>query len=108
MCLSLSLSEDSLTLLKPQETTTGLLYLHSVGIIHRDIKPANVLIGGKYNVAKIADYGISRVADLDQTMTHRGTLLYQAPEMLRGEHYGFASDVYSLAITMYELCKRVS
>ena len=41
-------------------------------------------------------------------MTVKGTLLYQAPELSRAERYGFAVDVYSFALTMYELCDRVS
>ena len=57
--------------------------------------------------AKISDYGISRVANLDATMTVKGTLVYQAPEMSRGERYGFAADVFSFALTIYELCERV-
>ena len=85
-----------------------MLYLHSVGIIHRDIKPANILIGRKAMTAKIADFGISRIANVDGTMTIKGTLLYQAPEVSREERYGFPADVYSFAITMYELCDRVS
>ena len=91
-----------------QESASGILYLHTVGIIHRDIKPANILIGGKAKTAKIADFGISRIADVNATMTIKGTLLYQSPELSRGERYGFPADVYSFAITMYELCDRVS
>ena len=90
-----------------QESAAGLLYLHTVGIIHRDIKPANILVGGQNKNAKIADYGISRVATLDATMTIKGTLVYQAPELSRGERYGFAADIFSLALTMYEVCDRV-
>ena len=41
-------------------------------------------------------------------MTIKGTLIYQAPELSRGERYGFAADVFSLALTMYEVCDRVS
>ena len=59
-------------------------------------------------MAKVADYGISRVATADATMTHKGTFIYCAPEISRGERYGFAADIYSFAITMYELCDRVS
>ena len=50
---------QALRLLK--ETASGILYLHSVGIIHRDIKPGNVLVGMQGMTAKVADYGISRV-----------------------------------------------
>ena len=96
-----------LTSLSPQESAAGLLYLHNVGIIHRDIKPGNILIGGKDNNAKIADFGISRIADTNAAMTIKGTLVYQAPEVSRGERYGFAADVYSFALTMYEVCDRV-
>ena len=45
-------------------------------------------------------------ASLDSTMTHTGTIVYMAPEITRGERYGFAVDVYSLALTMYEICDR--
>ncbi len=93
---------------KPQESASGIMYLHSVGIIHRDIKPVNILVGKEGKTAKIADYGISRRAAVDMTMTQKGTLVYQAPEVSRGDRYGFAADVYSFAITMYELCDRVS
>ena len=92
---------------RPQESASGIQYLHAVGIIHRDIKPSNILIGGRANNAKIADYGISRVADLDQTMTYTGTILYQAPEVSQGKRYGFAADVFSFALTAYSVCDRV-
>ena len=41
-------------------------------------------------------------------MTIKGTLLYQAPEVSREERYSFPADVFSFAITMYELCDKVS
>ena len=50
--------------------------------------------------------GISRIADTANTMTHKGTFLYQAPELSRGERYGFPADIYSYAVTIYEVCKR--
>ena len=40
-------------------------------------------------------------------MTIKGTLVYQAPELSRGERYGFAADIFSLALTMYEVCDKV-
>ena len=90
-----------------QGTASGLLYLHSVGIVHRDVKPGNILVDAKNKIAKVADYGVSRVIDATQTMTLVGTPLYQAPEISRGERYGFAADVYSFALTMYAVCDRV-
>lgn len=90
-----------------QESASGIFYLHSVGIIHRDIKPKNILVGGNGNSAKVADYGISRIATLEQTMTAVGTLVFQAPEISRGERYSFKADVYSFALTTYAICDRV-
>lgn len=90
-----------------QGTASGLLYLHSVSIVHRDVKPGNILVDAKNKIAKVADYGISRVVDATETMTLVGTPLYQAPEISRGERYGFAADVYSFALTMYAVCDRV-
>ena len=40
-------------------------------------------------------------------MTHKGTFLYQAPEISRAERYGFAADIFSFGITMYEVCNKV-
>ena len=105
--LSLKLYDRCDHIFVTQESASGILYLHTVGIIHRDIKPGNILIGIKAKTAKVADYGISREAVEDATMTMKGTPLYQAPEVSRGERYGFAADVYSYALTMYEVCTRV-
>ena len=107
VAFNLNLQRVRCTSMSLQDSAAGLLYLHNVGIIHRDIKPGNILIGGKANNAKIADFGISRIADTDAAMTIKGTLVYQAPEVSRGERYGFAADVYSFALTMYEVCDRV-
>lgn len=52
-------------------------------VIHRDIKPANILL--KQGVAKLSDFGFSRVVD-EPTKTQKlsclGTPLYTAPEVL--------------------------
>ena len=66
------------------EVADALQCAHDSGVIHRDIKPGNILIGEESHSAKIADYGIARVADANTTMTSKGTLLYQAPEVARG------------------------
>ena len=72
------------------------------------MKPGNILVGGSDRLAKVADYGISRIADTSSTMTSKGTMVYISPEVSRGERYGFSADVFSFAITMYEVCFRVS
>ena len=84
----------------------GMRYLHGrrpLPIIHRDIKADNILLSSSL-VPKIADLGEARTIAQGRTMTMVGTNGYCAPEVLQGEHYGTAADVYSYAITMNELC----
>ena len=62
------------------------------------------------NKAKVANYGTSRVVDSNATMSMMvmGTPIYMAPEILSGERYSFAADVYSFGLTVYAVCNRVS
>src|SRR6202790_5036889 len=87
------------------QAADGLAYAHSMGVIHRDIKPSNLMIA-ENGVLKIMDFGIARVRG-SQRLTRSGsivgTLAYMAPEQLRGEEGDEASDLYSLAIVLYEM-----
>ena len=87
-------------------------YIHSLGIIHRDLKPENIMLHlndkEKYtwDSIKIIDFGFSiYYEELKNTGSLCGTLDYIAPEILKGEAYGFPADVFSIGVIFFFLIK---
>ena len=74
-------------------------------IIHRDIKPENILLT-KDNHIKLADFGISKALSKNEdiTKTRIGDIDYISPELENGEKYTYSTDIWSLGVTIYELC----
>lgn len=77
---------------------------HAGGLVHRDVKPQNILVG-EADHAFLADFGLTRGAD--QSAVTRsgqvvGTIDYIAPEQVRGEPAGTASDIYAFSGVLYE------
>jgi len=82
---------------------------HRAGIVHRDIKPANILIRDADGAAKIADFGVARLqaSTLTQSGAAIGSPGYMSPEQVRGGALDGRSDLFSLAVVLYEaLCGR--
>jgi serine/threonine protein kinase len=85
------------------EIADALEYAHLNGVIHLDIKPGNILIGANGR-AKLADFGIAQSANkTGQFAPSLGTLRYMSPEQLEGKPADHRTDIYSLAIVLYEL-----
>ncbi|MBW3091610.1 serine/threonine protein kinase [Bifidobacterium sp. 82T10] len=78
----------------------ALASAHRRGIVHRDVKPANVLIDGE-GLPMLADFGVAADVYRSDEWTGHSTL-WAAPEVMNGDTGGDeASDVYSLAATLF-------
>ncbi|XP_062987377.1 proto-oncogene serine/threonine-protein kinase mos [Elgaria multicarinata webbii] len=89
------------------DIVAGLIFLHSQLIVHLDLKPANIFIT-EQNVCKIGDFGCSqKLEDAALSGLQRcqqgGTYTHRAPELLKGERVTPKADIYSFAITLWQM-----
>ncbi|KAK5575400.1 hypothetical protein RB653_010660 [Dictyostelium firmibasis] len=92
------------------ETVRGIECLHKWDppIVHRDLKSLNLLVNDKWEI-KVCDFGLSRFntgSNLETLVKMRGTFAYCAPEVYYGEQFSGKSDVYSIAVILWELVTR--
>jgi len=83
----------------------ALQYAHEHGVIHRDIKPGNFLMTDSGQL-KLSDFGLaSVVSERRLTAAGRtvGTILYMAPEQIRGGVLTHHADLYALGCVIYEM-----
>jgi serine/threonine protein kinase len=90
----------------------GLHYAHEMrgrdgllGVVHRDISPQNIIVTFDGGV-KVVDFGIAKAVDrLAETRvgTVKGKIAYMSPEQARGEPVDRRSDLFSMAIVLWEL-----
>jgi serine/threonine protein kinase len=91
------------------DVAAGLEALWGAGMVHRDVKPANILLDATGR-AYITDFGLAKDTQgslLTLPGQALGSMDYMAPEQIRGEQVGAATDIYALGCVMYEcMCGR--
>ena len=76
------------------------------GLVHRDVSPANLMVSFD-GVVKLCDFGIAKAAALGDQLTNpgqvKGKYAYMSPEQTIAAPLDGRSDVFSLAIVLWEL-----
>jgi serine/threonine-protein kinase len=83
----------------------ALGYAHKQNVVHRDVKPANMMYHPETDTLKLTDFGIARLTDSSKTKTGMvlGTPSYMSPEQLAGKKIEGRSDLFSLAVSLYQM-----
>ena len=83
----------------------ALHFAHQRGVVHRDIKPANIIFDQKSRRIRIMDFGVARFSDSHATRTGivLGSPSYMAPEQFDGGPVTAQSDLFSLAVSLFQL-----
>jgi eukaryotic-like serine/threonine-protein kinase len=94
-----------------RQTGSALHAAHQQGVFHRDLKPENIMLehlsGGDEQV-KLIDFGIAKVVNPQagaetEVAVVAGSRQYIAPEQLLSQTASPATDIYALAIIVYEM-----
>jgi serine/threonine protein kinase/Flp pilus assembly protein TadD len=88
------------------QIASALRAAHQAGIVHRDIKPENIMLRSD-GVVKVLDFGLAKLTASGNSEIESGLIMgttaYMSPEQARGETVDARTDVWSLAVVIYEM-----
>jgi len=86
-----------------QQLFLALKLLKKCNILHADIKPDNILVNESKSVLKLCDFGSASDAKDAEITPYLVSRFYRAPEIILGCNYDYGIDLWSVAVSMYEL-----
>ncbi|POG63962.1 kinase-like domain-containing protein [Rhizophagus irregularis DAOM 181602=DAOM 197198] len=82
----------------------GINKIHAANVIHKDYHTGNIFVSSSYTRTTTGDLGLSKSSlNDDEDNEVYGIIPYVAPEVLQGQNYTKASDIYSYGMIMWEL-----
>lgn len=96
-----------------KDIVNGMIYLHGNDILHLDLKSVNILLSRNKDLAKITDFGLSKIstitsmtAAVPNRRTAVGSTRWMAPEISQGKPCSRKSDVWSFGCIIIEFATR--
>ncbi len=94
------------------QVADAVAHAHARLVVHRDLKPSNILVTEEGEV-RLLDFGVAKLLQEEAVPSAAGNLTqqtgraatpgYASPEQVSGGPLTVATDVYSLAVVLYEL-----